>query len=138
MANNSKVEYTGIKDISKLTTKGNINSLLVLALLGVNYAKLAAPVDEGNLRASIGYKMGTGKGENLEDVGVLKINEAAVGTNVVYAPYMEFGTRFVAPRPYLRPSMALLRGDAPSVVAKKMDDEFKKGVLGTNKERVVF
>lgn len=55
-------------------------------------AKINAPVDTGNLRASI-----TTKVKNLE---------GEVGTNVNYAGYVEFGTYKQAAQPYLYPAYA--------------------------------
>ena len=62
-----------------------------IALLIEGEAKRLCPVRTGRLRASIH----TGKIEE----GVYY-----VGTNVYYAPYVEFGTRKMAARPYLRPA----------------------------------
>lgn len=42
-------------------------------------AKLNAPVDTGNLRASINHRL-------------IRYDRVRIGTNVFYAPYMEFGT----------------------------------------------
>lgn len=63
-------------------------------------ARFAAPVDTGNLANSIipdgPYTLGstvTGK----------------VGTNVYYAPFVEFGTRFMAARPFLGPALEKAR-----------------------------
>ena len=54
-------------------------------------AKRNAPVRTGRLRASI---------------RTVKRGDAhyTVGTNVHYAPYVEFGTRKMAAKPYLRPA----------------------------------
>lgn len=49
-------------------------------------------VDTGNLRNSVAYK--------VED------QTMAVGTNVEYAPYIEYGTYKMAARPYLEPAIA--------------------------------
>lgn len=56
-------------------------------------AKLRCPVDTGNLRDSIKYRVDE--------------SEAAViiGTNVEYAPYVEFGTAKMQAQPYLRPAV---------------------------------
>jgi len=62
-----------------------------IAFLIEGEAKKLCPVRTGRLRASIH----TGK---IED-GVYY-----VGTNVHYAPYVEFGTRKMAAQPYLRPA----------------------------------
>lgn len=62
-------------------------------ILAQGYATGYAPVDTGNLRASIGYK--TDESDNT----------MYVGTNVEYAPYQEFGTYKMAAHPYLRPAL---------------------------------
>ena len=54
-------------------------------------AVLRAPVDTGNLRGSLTYEVG-------ED-------EARIGTNVDYAPWVESGTDRMAAQPYLRPAL---------------------------------
>lgn len=54
-------------------------------------AKSTCPVDTGRLRASIQYNK-TGD------------YSAEVGTNVSYAPYVEYGTHKMAPRPFLFPA----------------------------------
>ena len=53
-------------------------------------AKLNAPVDTGMLRASI---TSTGSGSEYE-----------IGTNIEYAPFVEFGTRYMAAQPFLFPA----------------------------------
>ncbi|MFC4426206.1 HK97-gp10 family putative phage morphogenesis protein [Deinococcus navajonensis] len=59
-------------------------------------AVLAAPVDTGRLRQSI---------------GVQKVSDGhyRVGTNVVYAPFVEFGTRHNRAQPFLRPAFEKVR-----------------------------
>lgn len=59
-------------------------------------AKRYAPVDTGRLRASIGHKL------TADTTGLLGV----VGTTVHYAGYVELGTRYMRPRPYLRPALA--------------------------------
>jgi len=54
-------------------------------------AKRLAPVNTGNLRGSINR-------ETFSD-------RAEVGTNVEYAEYVEYGTRFMGEQPYLRPAI---------------------------------
>lgn len=58
-------------------------------------AKRLCPVDTGRLRSSITW--------SLEQDG--RGLYALVGTNVVYAAYVEFGTRFMAAQPFLRPAL---------------------------------
>jgi HK97 gp10 family phage protein len=60
------------------------------------YVVVLTPVDTGRLRQSI---------------NVQKLGDAhySVGTNVEYAPYVEYGTRYQAPQPYFRPGIARLK-----------------------------
>jgi HK97 gp10 family phage protein len=53
-------------------------------------------VDTGRLRASITWRLGK------DARGLVGI----VGTNVEYAPFLEFGTRYMAAQPFLRPALA--------------------------------
>jgi len=62
-----------------------------IAYLIEGEAKKICPVDTGRLRASI-------------HVGKIKNSAYYVGTNVHYAPYVEFGTRKMTAQPYLRPA----------------------------------
>jgi len=61
-------------------------------------AKRLCPVDTGRLRSSISHDLGR-DGRGL--VG-------SVGTNVEYAPHVEFGTRYMRAQPFLRPALAML------------------------------
>jgi HK97 gp10 family phage protein len=58
-------------------------------------AKKLCPVDTGRLRASITHALGRDSQSVYCDVG----------TDVVYAPYVEFGTSRQAAQPYLRPAL---------------------------------
>lgn len=67
--------------ILKLNNLANVSvdeALEKVCLIVENSAKTKAPVDSGNLRNSITHEV----------IG----NEGIVGTNVEYAPYVEFGT----------------------------------------------
>lgn len=55
-------------------------------------AKRNAPVRTGNLRASI-------------TTNIISPYEGEVGTNVEYAPYLEYGTIHIAARPFLYPAL---------------------------------
>ena len=63
-----------------------------IGLLAENYAAKKCPVDTGNLRGSITHEVDTAG------------NAVYIGTNVEYAPYVEFGTRRMHAQPYLRPA----------------------------------
>lgn len=63
-------------------------------------ARSLCPVDTGRLRSSIVMKRGRdGQGFYVQ-----------VGTNVHYAPYVEFGTSRMAARPFLLPAVAQATG----------------------------
>lgn len=53
----------------------------------------------GRLRASIGYRLGVDSISPYVDIG----------TAVLYAPYLEFGTSKMAARPFLRPALEAAR-----------------------------
>ena len=55
----------------------------------------APAVDTGRLRASIAHRVEMESGEAV----------AFVGTNVEYAPYLEFGTTRMQPRPFMVPAI---------------------------------
>ncbi len=60
------------------------------------HAKTRAPVRTGRLRNSI-------------TTDVVKPLEAIVGPGVKYGKFVEFGTRYMAPRPYLRPAAEVVQ-----------------------------
>lgn len=66
----------------------------VTALMVESTAKKLAPVDTGRLRSSIRHK--------IDDDGL----GATVGTDVTYAPHVEYGTVNQRSQPYLRPAWA--------------------------------
>jgi HK97 gp10 family phage protein len=135
MPRDLEVIFEGIRDITGLLEEGDRNAILLMAVTGAGNATKFAPADTGALRASISYSLPGGAG-NL-DVEAKK-DEAYVGTPLEYAPYVEFGTRYQAPQPYLRPSLALLKGETPEIVKEKMDAEFKLGPLKHGEDRVKF
>jgi HK97 gp10 family phage protein len=68
-----------------------------LALEVQNLARALAAVDTGRLRSSIQATKGSdGNGPFVD-----------IGTNVEYAIYVEFGTRYMVAQPYLRPALAM-------------------------------
>lgn len=58
------------------------------------------PVDTGRLRASITHNLGKDSTSVFADVG----------TDVEYAPYVEFGTVRNRAQPFLRPALDVLNG----------------------------
>ena len=65
-------------------------SLEAVGLAAEGYAKGACPVDTGTLRDSITHTVDG--------------NDAYIGTNVEYAPYVEFGTSRMKAQEFLRPA----------------------------------
>lgn len=61
-----------------------------IGLLAESYAKYACPVDTGRLRSSITHASDVDEGAVF------------IGTNVEYAPYVEFGARGRTPQPFLQ------------------------------------
>jgi HK97 gp10 family phage protein len=86
----SNLEWNGsiaMADFDKATLKALTES----AILVEGTAAKAVHVDTGLLRSSITRQVNK--------------DTAYVGTNVEYAPYEEFGTRYRKAHPFLRPSL---------------------------------
>lgn len=64
-----------------------------LAQLWVDVSRERVPVDTGQLQARIGVRQVSGSGVR---------GEAWVDADTPYAGFVEFGTRYVPPRPYFR------------------------------------
>lgn len=65
-------------------------ALEAIGLTAEAYAKLECPVDTGRLRNSISHAR--------DD------HAAYIGTNVIYAPFVELGTSRMKAQPFLRPA----------------------------------
>ncbi len=76
-------------------------------------AKLKCPVDTGTLRRSI---MVEAKATGPHDA------EGRCGTNVEYGPFVEFGTRFMAPQPFLRPAADQNQDQVVAEIASTIKD----------------
>ena len=63
-------------------------------------AKRNCPVDTGRLRSSITEALGT------DSQGLVE----RIGTDVDYAPHVEFGTSRMRAQPFLRPALDAVRG----------------------------
>lgn len=98
MADASVVVRVDSARIDELLYGPNGAVWIALARLGqevVNIAKFLVPVDTGRLRSSITFQMST-----LDSRPAVE-----VGTNVEYAPFVEFGTRYMRAQPYLIPAL---------------------------------
>ncbi len=85
-------------------------ALEVIGLKAEGYAKILCPVDTGRLRNSITHTRG---GKETE----------IIGTNVEYAPYVEFGTQRTKAQPFLKPA-AQNHGDEYRAI---VENELKRG-----------
>lgn len=66
-------------------------ALEAIGLQAEGYAKMLAPVDTGRLRNSLTH--------------TVEGDAAYIGTNVEYAPYVEYGTRRTKAQPFLKPAV---------------------------------
>ena len=105
----SNFKMTSHKDevLDELDSKVEI-ALEKIGLRAETHAKKYCPVDTGRLRNSISH---TQSGDT-----------EYIGTNVEYAPYVEFGTSKQKAQPYLKPAVT------------NHIDEYKKIVKSTLKE----
>lgn len=85
------------KKIETLIRKKMRERLKLAAEYVEGEAKIRCPVDTNTLRSSITHS-------------VPRYDRARIGTNVEYAPYVELGTIYMAPRPFLRRALIENRG----------------------------
>lgn len=79
--------------IEQATNEAIVKALEAMGLQAEGYAKMKCPVDTGNLRNSITHE--TDDNEMVE----------RIGTNVEYAPYVEYGTQKTIAQPFLEPAI---------------------------------
>ena len=89
---NVSIENSNMDAIKNATTEAISAALEAIGMQAESYAKLACPVDTGNLRNSITHQQADEMTE-------------AIGTNVEYAAYVEMGTSRMEARPYLGPAL---------------------------------
>jgi HK97 gp10 family phage protein len=121
---NLKVTITGTRDLDAkmkriddaLKSQALANATLAGALVIEGAAKAKAPVRTGTLRRSI---------HSAIETSSPTIATALVGTDLIYAPFVEYGTRFMSAQPYLRPALDEKRAAAQDVIR----DAFKAIIL---------
>lgn len=89
------------------------------ALIVEGEAKRLCPVDTGRLQGSITSDM-------------VNDHTIAVGTNVEYASYVEYGTRYQSAQPYLRPARDSREQEVREAVGAHIEhalDAIREGVL---------
>ena len=90
-------------------TKGDIRgSLDVIGQQWVSEIAGRAPVRTGTLRRSYTYEVGSGKGGTYVEVS----------SNVVYAPYQEFGTSRIVGTPHVRPGTDAVARKIPALIVE--------------------
>ena len=84
-----------------------------ITLVALRYAQLRTPVKTGTLRRSE---------TTAVDSGGLR---GFVGTNIIYAPFVHDGTRFMAARPFFAEGIADARPDVARLLQQAGDAYFK-------------
>jgi HK97 gp10 family phage protein len=118
-----------------------MKSAIVQTLIQVHANGVAlAPVDLGQLRNSIMWRKSWGSdsfgypseggfnsagGEAATDTIEVPTGEleGVVGSAVEYATYQEFGTRWMAAQPFMRPAADAVRGFSAAAIARKWGPE---------------
>jgi HK97 gp10 family phage protein len=91
MARTIEIVYDKFPQLAARLPKA-VREIVQETILGIeSTAKIRCPVDTGALRASIQSEM-TGD------------TSGVVGTNIEYAPFVEFGTSKMAAQPYMTPA----------------------------------
>lgn len=80
-------------------------------------ARALAPVRDGDLKASIKIAKGD-----------LTVRVSAGGNRAWYAPLVEYGTKFMAARPFWWPSWRLMRRRIRSRTIRSINQELKKAL----------
>ena len=142
----SVVEIKKLIDIDKGSEFGIDGLITEKAVKVVTQAKALAPVDNGQLRNSIMYKLANnstgGFNDGPGDKAVNKISgtpekqSAYVGTATEYAVYQEYGTRRMEAQPYLRPAIDIVKNRGTAEDAKILEDAMRKAKINTV-ERIV-
>lgn len=121
------------------TEVGNERGLAESAIFVTANAKTLAPVDKGQLKNSVMYKLdngqtggfndGDGKPADIQLQSKVEKDSAIVGSHLDHAFYQEFGTRKMSAQPFLRPAGKLLNIDiAKKACQEEMAKALKKGV----------
>lgn len=130
------------KEVKAAAKKVTGKTLWEVGLVIEGQAKLLCPVKTGRLAASIttamhdrqDYPSGSGvviHTDMIDKPPPWRWNECWVGTPVFYGPYMEFGTIRTEAQPFLRPSLALARGDTLTILEKNGRLHFKEFLRST-------
>ena len=89
----AKVDKNKMDEVQQAAHQAELNALLICALIAESYAVKKCPYDTGRLRGSISH------GVSEEEMC------GFIGTNVEYAPYVEYGTIKMKARPFFKPAV---------------------------------
>lgn len=137
------VEYKQLIDPVKLISVTRDKANLENAIAAVGLAKSLAHVETGQHRNSMGWKTkddsGGYEGGESEISDSFKDGEIGIGATSDHSIYDEFGTRFMAPQPALRPAVdRYFNETAIADVMKKVTEEVAKGPLVKGQIRETF
>lgn len=93
---------------------------------GVDTGRLRASISTNWVESSMGRGLVGSQADTSEGVGKPEKEDrfvVVVGTNVKYAPYLEFGTRRMGPRPFVRPAFDRMRHRLLSLISKEIPGE---------------
>lgn len=129
-------------DIQDLINRSVTATIEELAIEASSNAKALCPVDGGQLRNSIQYKITKPSGKVIEaglndSPGanaaptslVPEKNKGILVATAPYAPYVEYGTRFQRPQSFMRAALDLSAGYNKKDVIKAINKEAKEWEL---------
>ena len=125
----AEVRWNG-PDWKKRVEKVGFRGVIECGLAISAQAKALSPYITNRLRDSITVQWrGGGTAPDAaakagDTIGTPEAGTVAVGTNVEYAPYVEYGTSRSMAQPYLRPAIDLVRGKAVQIVEREGKREF--------------
>ena len=109
--------FAQLDNLDPRTQAGLSNGVQRAGLLVEGAAKSNAPVDTGALRDSINA---SGSSSFITAAA-----ESTVGTNIEYAPHVEFGTTRMAAQPYLRPALRNNRRKIAQLIADEIRSAYR-------------
>jgi len=104
-----------------------VEGLVTVADRVVDSAKFMAPVDTGSLQRSIRRQHHVSQG-HVHSVAVTAggyVVNPKTGQVVNYAAHVEYGTRRIAPQPYMNPALEMNRSFLQSVLMEKTAESLR-------------
>lgn len=119
------------KDYPELMDKAVERGLTKLGIVIEGDAVAQVPVDTGRLKGSITYatKGGRSDAQHIGDEVSRPMREWTlhVGSNVEYAQHVEYGTKFMKKKPYLRPALDQNRSRSPRILQTEIREAMQRG-----------